>query len=608
MNSVAFTPGSSPGQFSRRYMQHGSRKLTNATFLTRLKHIKAFHFFVLANLFCAAIAVHASALMPQPADTAHFYTRHSYDVLKYRLDIDLYQCYLNPYPKSFSAQEVVTFRIDSALNSIKLNAVNTSLIIDSVGMAAGSFTHVNDTLIVNLKRTWQQGEVADVMIWYRHRNVNDKGFYASYGTVFTDSPPEGARKWLPCWDRPSDKATWELNARVPLSVRLASTGMLADSSIIADTISYHWKTNIPVSTYLITITSKTGFLVHTRYWHKMNAPADSIPVLSFYKPGENLSVMDSTIGPATTYYSGLFGEYPFEKIGFATLNSQFSWGGMENQTMVNLMPGGYNDANIIVHEHAHQWFGDLITCGTWADVWLNEGFATYCQNLWVEHKSGSSAYRAGMNALAGYYLASNPGWPLYHAAWAIHTPDANTLYNQAITYNKGACVLFQLRYVLGDPLFFRVMHEYTTDPGLMFKNAVTHDFAEKVNQVSGQDMNWFFNEWVYAPNHPVYQNTFETDSLGMNSWKVTLIINQVQTNTVFFKMPVEILVGFGDGTDSLIRIMNDSNGQSFGFVFPKKPVSLTFDPNHNILLKQASTIHGISPVNKPGSGDFQQVR
>ena len=73
-------------------------------------------------------------------------------------------------------------------------------------------------------------------------------------------------------------------------------------------------------------------------------------------------------------------------------------------------------------------------------------------------------------------------------------------------------------------------------------------------------------------------------------------------------MPVEILVGFGDGTDSLIRIMNDSNGQSFGFVFPKKPVSLTFDPNHNILLKQASTIHGISPVNKPGSGDFQHVR
>ncbi|MEI7661494.1 MAG: M1 family aminopeptidase [Bacteroidota bacterium] len=555
--------------------------------------MKASYIIILLQFSFAAPVAHALEQVHFPADTAHFYTRHSFDALKYTLDIDLYKCYLNPYPKSFTAREVVKLKVDSALSVIRLNAVSTSLVIDSVGLAAVSYTHEHDTLMIRLDRIYQPGELPEVKIYYRHKNVNDKGFYASYGTVFTDSPPEGARKWLPCWDRPSDKAAWELTARVPLTVRLGSTGMLADSTISADTISYHWKSDIPVATYLITLTSKVNFIIHTRYWHKLSSSTDSIPVMAYYKAGESMAVIDTVLGPATDFFSGRFGNYPFEKIGFATLNNQFSWGGMENQTMVNLMPGAYNNAEIIVHEHAHQWFGDLITCGTWADVWLNEGFATYCQNLWVEHSAGNEAYRAGMNTLANYYLSANPGWPLYHADWAIHTPDGNALYNQAVTYNKGACVLFQLRYVLGDSLFFKAMHDYATDTAFMFKNATTGDFAAKVSQVAGKDLGWFFDEWVYAPNHPVYQNIFEVDSLGGNNWKVTVVVNQAQVNTVFFKMPLEFLISFNDTTDTLVRVVNDTNHQAFGFTCSKKPISLTFDPNRNILLKQASTIYGI---------------
>ena len=555
--------------------------------------MKSFCFFILGQFLLAASSVYA--LIPQslPADTAHFYTRHSFDVLKYKLNIGLYQCYMNPYPRSFQAQEVISLKVDSTLNTIKLNAINTSLVIDSVRMAADSFIHEHDTLTIYLNRIYQPGELLDIKVFYRHKNVVDNGFYTGYGTVFTDSPPEGARKWLPCWDRPSDKATWELTARVPLSARLGSTGLLADSTISADTISYHWITNIPVSTYLITFTSKVNFLIHTRYWHKLSNAADSIPVWAYYRNGENMTNIDTIIGPVTNFFSDLFGDYPFEKIGFASLNSSFPWGGMENQTMVNLMPGGYNDANLIAHEHSHQWFGDLITCGTWADIWLNEGFATYCQNLWIEHSSGYDVYKTSMNSLANYYLSTNPGWPLYHAEWAIHTPGGNSLYNQAISYNKGACVLFQLRYMLGDSVFFKVMREYATDSDFMFKNAITSDFVAKVNQVTGKNMNWFFNEWVYAPDHPVYQNTFEIDSLDRNSWKVALVINQTQEYTVFFKMPLEIMISFGDATDTLIKIMNDSNHQTFGFYFSKQPVNLTFDPLRNILLKQSSTIYGV---------------
>jgi aminopeptidase N len=565
--------------------------------------MRTFNFFLLGLLFSAAAHGNASSLPVMPADTAHYYTKHSYDVLKYKLDVNLYQCYQTPFPKTFTASEVITFRVDSALNSINLNANNQSMTIDSVSLAGTTFSHASNLLTVNLDRQYQPGEIASILIYYRHKNVADNGFYVSSGFVFTDSPPEGARKWLPCWDRPSDKASWELNARVPLNVRLGSTGTLADSTITGDTLNYHWISNIPVSTYLITFTSSIHFQVHTTYWHKLSNPADSLPVRIYYKTGENLAIIDSSIIPLTNFFSEKFGDYPFEKIGFATLNSSFTWGGMENQSMVNLMPGGYNDLNLIAHEHSHQWFGDLITCGTWADIWLNEGFGTYCQNLWVEHNAGYDAYKTSMNALASYYLAHNPGWSLYHPEWAINTPNGNTLYNQAVSYNKGACVLFQLRYVVGDSVFFKIMHDYANDPALMFGNAYTHDFVEKASQVSGQNLDWFFDEWVYGPNHPVYQNIFEIDSLESNLWRVPFVLNQTQANAGFFKMPVQVRIDFADATDTVIMVMNDVNHQEFAFQFSKKPVNMVFDPFRNILLKQAATIYGMKPG--PGKTGFR---
>jgi hypothetical protein len=198
-----------------------------------------------------------------------------------------------------------------------------------------------------------------------------------------------------------------------------------------------------------------------------------------------------------------------------------------------------------------------------------------------------------MDQLANFYLAHNPGWSLYHPEWAIHTPNGNTLYNQAITYNKGACVLHQLRYVLGDSIFFKLLHDYASDTVLRFKNAFTEDFVAKAQQVSGRDLTWFFDEWVYSPNHPVYQNTFDIDSTGKNEWRVSFIINQTQPNPLFFRMPIDIRITFSDATDTLITVMNDVNHQEFGFTFKKHPTNLLFDPNRNILLKQAATIYRV---------------
>lgn len=549
-------------------------------------------------VFCCASLLNIAEASLIVSDTAHWYMKHSYDVLSYSLNLDLYGCYAAPYPHTFTAKEIITLKVDSALNSIKLNAVNTSIQIDSVRQAGVSFTHLNDTLQIQLDRTYQPGETVSVRISYHHKNVTDNAFYVSNGYVFTDCPPEGARKWFPCWDRPSDKALTDITVKVPLNVRLGSNGMLSDSVVSADTLRYHWVNGDPISTYLITITSKAGFAVSRNYWHHLNNPSDSIPIRLFHNTTENIANAMLLIPEVTNFYSTKFGEYPFEKIGFASLNSSFPWGGMENQSMINLMSGGYNDNSLMAHENSHMWFGDMITCGTWADIWLNEGFGTYCDKLYTEFKSGYMAYKYAMNGLANYYLTHNPGLPLYNPSWAIHTPSSGLLYSTALIYDKGACVLFQLRYVLGDSLFFETMRSYALDTTFRYKNAVTLDFIGKVNQVSGQDYQWFFDEWVYAPNHPEYSNTYNIRDLGAGAWRVDLELKQVQSNTVFFRMPVEVQISFEDATDTIIKVNNDTNPQEYSFTFTKQPLALVFDPDRNILLKQSTTIVGLNEAGK----------
>jgi len=154
--------------------------------------------------------------------------------------------------------------------------------------------------------------------------------------------------------------------------------------------------------------------------------------------------------------------------------------------------------------------------------------------------------------------------------------------------------------VLGDSLFFKVMKAYATDPRLMYGVAFTEDFTAIASAVSGQDLQWFFDQWVYSPDHPVYSNAYEFDSLENNRWRVALTVRQTQTKTVFFKMPVEIMISFADQSDTLLNIINDTNPQEYAFYFEKKPSELVFDPYRCILLKQASTVVG-NTENRPTS-------
>lgn len=537
---------------------------------------------------CSESKIQVGSILPYGINiTPH----NSFNILHYNLNLDLYDNFISPYTRSFSGITEITFRVDTALNSIQLDAVNSSLAIDSVSLSAVSFTHQDNVLDIQLDNTYQPGDTATVCIYYRHLNVSDQAFFVSNGFVFTTNAPEGARRWFPSVDHPSDKATFELIAKMPSNVLFGSNGRLADSSMVADTIYHHWISRDPIATYLMTLSGKVDYNLDIIYWQNPSSPGDSIPVRFYWNTGENIAnlnnIKSQTI-PMMTHFSDLFGEYPFEKNGYATLNNQFPWGGMEDQSLIHLCPNCWNE-NLVSHEFAHQWFGDLLSPATWSDVWLNEGFASYCEALWYEYTDGYARYKQQINTQAGNYFSANPGWPIYDPQWSVVTPGINTLYNYAITYVKGSCVLHMLRYVVGDSLFFEIMNTYASDPDYKYDIVSTQDFNDKVNSVTGEDYDWFFDQWVYSPNHPVYQNTYTISESGQN-WDVELIIKQVQQNTAFFKMPVEIKVEFSNATDSLFTINNDMNNQVFNFLFDKEPVNLVFDPQANIILKAGNTI------------------
>jgi aminopeptidase N len=517
--------------------------------------------------------------------------KHNFDILNYTMNLDFMNNFQSPYPQTYNADINITFRVDTALNVIKLNALNNSLQIISVAGAGSSFIHNDDTLAVTLNRVYNAGEQAQVYIVYSHKDIEDDGFYVSGGFLFTDCEPEGARKWFPCYDHPSDKATVDITAKVPVNVKLVANGRLQDSTVIGNALYYHWISRDPVATYLTVITARTNYNLDVVNWHSPSG--DTIPFRFYYNPGENPAGMEQVLPQIADYFSAHYGEHPFEKNGFAALNSEFVWGGMENQTMTSICPGCWYES-LICHEFSHQWFGDMISPGTWADIWLNEGFATWSEAFWLENTGGYSAYKNEINSDASYYMQANPGWAVYMPEWAVQTPSNDILFDYAITYCKAACVVHMLRYSLGDDKFFPALYAYATDTAnFKYKNSITDDFQAKMEEETGEDLDWFFNSWVKQPNHPVYHNEYNIQDNQDGSWDVHFYINQVQADDDFFPAPVELSIYFANGSDSTIRVMNDVNQQLFTFTFNVQPTNVFFDLSGQLVLKQATLVVGI---------------
>jgi len=469
----------------------------------------------------------------------------------------------------------------------------SSMTVDSVkaGGALTTFVQHASTFDITLDHSYNTGDVLTVEVFYQGR-PGSSGFgsfefssHSSTPWVWSLSEPYGAKDWWPCKDHPIDKAdSADITVTCDSTFKVGSNGKLVSVTNNGDgTKTHHWQERYPISTYLISV-ALTNFAQYSN-WFKYS-PTDSMEVLNYVLP-ENLSQAISGT-PSTVeglqVFSDLFGLYPFinEKYG----HSQFGWGGaMEHQTMTTTC---CFDEWILIHELSHQWFGDMITCRTWPDIWLNEGFATYCEALFVERKYGSSWYWSYING--DMYGAKSAVGTVY----VQDSANVGTLFDGNLVYSKGATVLHMLRHVLGDSVFFRVMNTYANTPSLRYATASTTDFETVCETVSGKDLHYFFNEWIYGQNYPRYAYEWSSAPSG-SGFSVTFWVGQSTgtTNPSFFTMPVDIRIISG-GWDTTVTIWNNAGTQTFTIPVSHNPTSVQLDPD-GWILKDFTPLVALSP-------------
>ena len=511
-----------------------------------------------------------------------------------RFDVTHYDLHLRITTDTPNVIGKVTMKAKSLVAGLSTIYVDLAeeMIVDSV-LAGGvkvTFTHPGDTLNVALDRDYAEGEYFSITTFYSGYPANT-GFGAfsfadhdSIPWVYTLSEPYYARNWWPCKDYPTDKAdSSDVTVTTDSIMKVGSNGVLVSRVNNGDgTATTHWSGHYPIASYLIGVTF-TNFVEFTN-WFKYSE-TDSMPVVNYVLPAR-LAAAETSLALTVDMlrlYSNLYGLYPFikEKYGHA----MFGWGGgMEHQTMTSTST--FSEI-VICHELSHQWFGDKVTCGSWHDIWLNEGFASYSEAVWVEHRYGVPTYNSFMrNKMATAMKATQ-------SVGGVDTVDIRTLFNPYSTYAKGGTVLHMLRHILGDSVFFRGMRSYDSDPRYAYKTAVTADFMHAMEDVSGKDLGYFFNEWVYRVGQPTYHMTTSVDS-GAASFTLHVHIDQQLTveNPDKYIMPVDLRISTMTG-DTVVTVWNDSASQTFSFMFPGRPISVVFDPD-NWIMKGADATTGVT--------------
>ncbi|HMN17557.1 MAG TPA: M1 family aminopeptidase [Ignavibacteriaceae bacterium] len=523
-----------------------------------------------------------------------------YDVKYYKLDLTI-----NHTSQTISGNITCNAKVvQSNVTEIYYDFIN-SMIVDSVLFNGNntSFSRGTNTVVVQTNTSLNQGDDFTTVVYY-HGTPASGGFgsfeFSSQGgnpLIWSLSEPYGAKDWWVVKDTPADKAdSADIWLTVSTSLTPVSNGNLMEVVNNGNgTHTYKWHVSYPIAPYLVSL-AITNYALYTNYYHY--SPTDSMPITHYLYPSSlnsNISQLNKTPG-MIEIFAERFGEYPFinEKYGHA----QFGWGGgMEHQTISSM--GGFGDG-LIAHELAHMWYGDNITCKDWHHIWLNEGFATMGEGLIYEAWNGKAAYNS--------YIADE----MYYAKFAsgtIYVQDISSeweIFNSYRTYSKACVVLHMLRGIVGDSTFFNILRTYSYDPSVAYGNAVTEDFQAIAENVSGLDLNYFFQQWIYGVNYPTYSVVWSKNSLGGNLYDLALKITQSSnSNPSFFTMPIQIKVNSSTG-DTIITVFNNAQVQNFNITVANEPISITVDPNNWILKTINSVVVGIEDEMQPQTFSLEQ--
>ena len=501
----------------------------------------------------------------------------TYHELRFTVDPNVTNPYINGIVKTI-------FRALTDIDAVTFDMA-TELTVSSVTMNSTSltFSQSNYELNINLPSTVTTGNSATVVITYAGSPPQAEGAFtrsthSSTPVIFTLSEPFGARDWWPCKQDLNDKIeSFDMYITCPDTYIGVSNGLLQSSVTSGGFTTRHFKHNYPIPAYLISL-NVTNYTTYNIQAGLGTVESPFFPINNYLYPesntASNRSSIDNTV-PIMNVFEQKFGPYPYRNEQYGHV--QFGWGGgMEHTTMSSM--GAWNSRSLIAHELGHQWFGNKITCGTWKDIWLNEGLTEYSAGIVVEELDGDAAFVTWKSGKISNITSSTTG--------AVYLTDAEALnvgriFSSRLSYNKGSMVTHMLRWVMGDANFFQALQNYLSDTNLAFGYAVTNDLKGHLEAVHLTSLSEFFNDWIYGQGYPTY--TVNAQNWGAGQAKITVSQAQSNTSLSFFEMPLEIRLTGAGGLTRDVVVNHTFSGQEFIVPVPFVVTGVTFDPNKHII-------------------------
>jgi aminopeptidase N len=551
------------------------------------------------SLFIVAIAISNGE---SPAQKVDVYSRpvqversHDYDALHYKVELSF-----DMENKTLYGINVMTVRaLRNNFNSCLMDAGSNLTIKKVLNYRNESldFSHRGDSLEIFSFQPVNYNDTISFIIEYSgvDTHMESKIFHEKSrdNPAMINGPnfPNRVRTWMPCYDYPNDKATNEMIIHAPAGMKAVSNGLLVEMKDNSKdgTSVWHWKMDNPHSTYLyvlavapyVVFKDSLGSLP-VNYWVFKQDSASAIP--AFSRTPQIIKFLNELYAF----------NYPWQKcdqvmvppMGGAAESTTATL--YTNSLIVNLDEKGLKDYSfdwIIAHETAHHWWGDLITLRTWSETWLNESFGTYSDHIWTARTEGDEAGAIDLEKKKNDYLnEAHKDYirPIVFNRYDEGSPGQNF---DKHTYPKGALMLHLLRSILGDDLFFRTISYFLHKNA--FQSVDTHDFMKAVKEVTGQNMDWFFEQFFYRPGHPVFNVTEKwDDAMKTISLEITQIQDTLHGVPYAFRLPVTI--GIYTKSEKIVKkIWIDKRSGVYKFHVAEKPQMVKFDDD-NILLDEVN--------------------
>ena len=501
------------------------------------------------------------------------------------IDVFYHELNFNSYPgdSSISGNVFTRYTVTTGSISNLYFDMSDSLHVDSIiihGNMTTYFRNNDNTVRISLPAPISVGITDSCRIYYHGvpKASYQTGTHAGIPEVWTISEPYGASNWWPCKNSLDDKVdSMDIRITTNLGNKAGSLGLLQSIDTVGNKVTYNWKHKYPVTTYLVSL-AITNYVEFTEYVHFGN---DSFPIVNYVYP-EDLSYAKSQVPHIVgmfDLYDSLFMTYPFKNEKYGHAQTRIG-GGMEHQTMSTM---GFFSDDLMAHELAHQWFGDYVTCASWTELWLNEGFATFLTGLTREHL-GTAADWANWKRNKISNVTSQPDGSVF----VTDTTQFWRLFNARLTYDKGSMLLHMLRWKMGDDAFYQGVRTYLADPSTKFGYVTNNDLLSHLEAAYNADLDEFFDDWFYGEGYPTY-----TVTLAGSKPNYSLRLSQVTSHTSvsFFEMPVEVRFQ-GQGLDTNLRFENTVNNQWFDFTLDIDISVIGLDPNQWLVMGSPSIILG----------------